>query len=76
MNVTLRPTAKIVLINGATARIWEGVSDRGVPVTAIIPRICPETLDPRELQIWDDELIGAEAPQSIVGQAIDIRLVI
>ncbi len=39
MRVSLESTTKIVTINGVEARIWEGITDSGIPVHAFISRI-------------------------------------
>lgn len=39
MKVTLESTTRIVEVNGITARVWEGQTESGIAVIAIIPRI-------------------------------------
>lgn len=39
MNMTIHSTTKIVSVNGVDCRIWEGTTERGVDVVALIPRV-------------------------------------
>jgi len=76
MKVMLHSTTKIVELNGARARVWEGETEHGVPVMALIPRIQPQTHDEGQLAVFASELEHATEPQTLGGKAIDIRLVI
>lgn len=39
MRVTLHSTTRIVEVNGVPGRVWEGTTDKGVTVYAVITRI-------------------------------------
>lgn len=39
MKITVESTEKIVELHGVSCRIWEGVSEKGVPLYAYIPRV-------------------------------------
>lgn len=39
MKITIEPTTKIVHLNGLPARIWEGVTEKGVPCYLFVTRI-------------------------------------
>lgn len=39
MKITLSPTAQIVSVNGAPHRVWEGHSEKGVPLQALIAQV-------------------------------------
>ena len=39
MKIMLESTTKLVIANGIECRVWEGESERGVKVAALIPRI-------------------------------------
>lgn len=39
MRITIESTSRLVEINGVPARVWEGTTDKGVPVIAFIPRV-------------------------------------
>jgi hypothetical protein len=36
MKLTLEPTSKMTKVNGVPVRIWEGVSESGIPCFALI----------------------------------------
>lgn len=47
----LRPTTKLIELNGVPARVWEGETAAGVPVHAFITRVAvKEGLDDSELR--------------------------
>lgn len=49
--MTLENTTQTVEINGVTARVWEGVTESGIPVQAIIVRIAaPASADLRQFE--------------------------
>lgn len=39
MKITLVPTSQIVDLNGAPHRVWEGQSDKGVPLQALVAQV-------------------------------------
>jgi hypothetical protein len=39
MKISIESTSKTVEINGVPARVWEGKSERGVPVICFVTRI-------------------------------------
>jgi hypothetical protein len=39
MKITLESTGQIVELNGIQARVWQGTTESGVPLTAFIPRV-------------------------------------
>jgi hypothetical protein len=39
MKMTIESTTRMVEVNGVPARVWEGKSERGVPVVCCITRI-------------------------------------
>jgi len=79
MKVTLESTTKIVELrsrNGAVlqARIWEGVTEKGVPVHAFITRVaCHKDLDNGELE---RDLREHKPPSDDIGRAYDLRFFI
>lgn len=36
MKLTLEPTSKMTAVNGTPVRVWEGVSESGIPCFALI----------------------------------------
>jgi len=81
MQVELTSTSKVVTfeIDGAAvpARIWEGRSERGLPVMAFITRITParphEQLTPGDLAELEHDL-AEQQPPSAVAAAIPMRM--
>ncbi len=60
MEITLRPTTKIVTVNGVEARIWEGWTSTGIRLDAYITRVRVSLLlDQAE---FEKELLSASAP--------------
>jgi hypothetical protein len=39
MKMTIESTTRVVKVNGLEARVWQGTSERGVPVVCCITRI-------------------------------------
>lgn len=39
MKITIESTEKVVTLNGIPARIWEGATEKGVPVVVFVTRI-------------------------------------
>jgi len=39
MKITMESTSQLTEINGVPARVWEGKTERGVPVTCFITRV-------------------------------------
>ena len=39
MDIKLKSTSKIVHIDGAPARVWEGETESGIPIHALVSRI-------------------------------------
>jgi hypothetical protein len=76
MKITIASTDKVVMVNGASARVWEGETESGTPVTCLIPLISPQTHDEDRLGEFDRELLHHDPPRSVTGQELDLRLVI
>jgi hypothetical protein len=39
MKITIESTSKVVNVNGVDCRVWEGQTERGIPIHCFIPRI-------------------------------------
>ncbi len=67
MKISLEATTKIVELNGVPARIWEGETERGVPVHAYITRLAVNAeAAPREIAVFERELESCRAPSAEV----------
>lgn len=42
MKIAIWNTSRIVTVNGVSARLWEGVTDKGVPVRCLITTIAAD----------------------------------
>jgi hypothetical protein len=74
MKVTLESTDQFVEVNGITARVWEGHTESGIPVTAIIPRIgCPKDADASQ---FERELKECATPTAALSGAFPLRLIL
>lgn len=75
MRITIESTTKLVEVNGVPARIWEGVTDSGVPVHCLITRVMVDRAD--DTGQFDAEL-GAEhrPPRNADIEAYPMRLLL
>lgn len=78
MKVTLEQTTKIVELRTATgvvpARIWEGVTDSGIPVHAFITRIAVHK--DQDQADFERELREQRAPTPLVDEVYPARMVL
>lgn len=56
MELKIKPTEIIEMIEGQECRRWEGVTDQGTPVRAWIKMVQPQTHDKRALEVFDADL--------------------
>lgn len=73
MQATLSSTEKIVHINGVPARVWEGVTERGIRMHAFITRVAVDKMS--DASEFERDLKEHAAPSAEV-QAIPLRFVI
>lgn len=82
MKITIESTTKIVTVSqrsssamesGIQCRVWEGVTERGVKVQCLIPRIA--ALKDQDLAQFEAELQEQSAPTSGV-QAFPLLMII
>ena len=73
MKAILESTSKMVTMNGVPCRIWEGVSDGGVPFLAFITRVAVK-LDADNSQ-FEKELKETKSP-SAEAQAYPLRMIL
>jgi len=73
MEIQLESTTKVVQINGVPARLWQGVTARGVKCHALIARIaCEEDSRAEEFEA-DLQEVAAPRPEL---EAIPLRLIL
>lgn len=63
MKITIESTAQIVTANGTEMRVWRGTTERGVRITALIPRIAVEA--GQDCSEFEKELQETAPPASI-----------
>jgi hypothetical protein len=78
MKITIESTARIVTVNqniaeGLPCRVWEGVTERGIKVQCLIPRIA--ALATQDLSQFVAELEEQSAPSADV-QAFPLRMIL
>jgi len=73
LTVTLKNTTQIVEVNGVKMRVWEGSTDSGIAVQALIPRIAALKTD--DLSQFDRELTECAVPSAAV-RAFPARLIL
>lgn len=73
MKITIESTTRIVNASGVDCRVWEGVTEHGIKVQALIPRVA--ALADQDLGQFEAELQEQRAPSAEV-QAFPLRLVL
>jgi len=73
MKVTLESTTRIVEIAGVPGRVWEGHTESGIPVIAVITRVAVHQSQHTE---FETELRECRAPSDAAVQAIPLRLIL
>lgn len=75
MQIQLQNTSAIAIVNGIEMRIWEGATESGIPVVALIPRIAvPEGLPAESYAQFDQELMAMQKPTVLSAPFMDSRL--
>jgi len=73
MKITIESTTKVVNLSGIDCRVWEGHTERGVPIHCFIPRIgVKDTGDCSQLEAELEEHI---AP-SVEVASIPLRMIL
>ncbi len=74
MKVPLESTSKIITLNSAPARLWEGTTESGVPVVAFISRIAVPSGQPQGE--FEKELQEHRPPRPELAGTFDARLIL
>ena len=68
MKITIESTPVIVDVDdGVVVRRWEGATEGGIPVIALVSRVSPQTHDPAALAQFAAELRDAPPPAEATG---------
>ena len=73
MKITIENTSKVISFNGIPARVWEGVTEKGVPVHCFITRVAVATN--QDCSEFDRDLTETRAPSPEV-EAYPARLLL
>jgi len=63
MRILLRQTSQITTLNGVPARIWEGTTERGVPIACFITRVAVQK--DADTEQFEAELREEEPPKPV-----------
>lgn len=75
MRITIESTSKVVEVNGVPARVWEGQSESGIPLTCMVTRIAVDRDE--DTSQFEAELAEQRPPRSAAGvDAWPMRLVL
>jgi hypothetical protein len=70
MKATMESTNKKVVLNGLEFRVWEGVTEKGIPFVALMNRL--ETVYPEMKAVFIKELtVAQKAPETNTAGALD-----
>lgn len=81
MRITIESTTKIVMLSDGSgeiqARVWEGVTESGIPVHCFITRLAPTIPrdDPRQAE-FQRQLQEQQAPSADVAHAYPARIIL
>ena len=73
MTMKISSTTKVVEASGIKCRVWEGVTERGIKVEVLIPRVA--ALADQDLSQFEAELLECKAP-SAEAQAFPLRMIL
>ena len=73
MKITIESTTKTVSASGVMCRVWEGETEKGIKIQALIPRIA--VLADQDLSQFEAELQEQRPPSAEV-QAFPERLIL
>jgi hypothetical protein len=73
MKMTIESTSRMVRVNGIECRVWEGVTERGASVQALIPRVAAHAH--QDLSEFEAELQEHKPPAAAV-QAFPANMVL
>lgn len=74
MKVTIEATDKFESVNGEQHRVWQGATDKGVPVLVYVRTLSPQTHDETMLADFDRELKALPPPRRTL-VSFDMRIV-
>jgi hypothetical protein len=77
MNIHIHSTDAIKNFNGVDCRVWEGVTEGGVEVYCLIPRIAiKDNESPENIAQFTEELKEVMAPSADASRCFSLRQII
>jgi hypothetical protein len=74
VKITIESTTRTVNCDGVDCRVWEGTTERGAKVVALIPRIA--ALDTGDLSNFEEDLTEMKPPSNLAMQVFPLRMVL
>lgn len=74
MKIIINSTTLVATLNGVPARIWEGVTESGIPVTCYVTRIAIDKDEPRHEEFSNE--LDEHAPPSPEIATYPLRLIL
>jgi len=71
--MTIESTTKIVALNGIDCRVWEGTTERGVPIHCFIPRVAVK--NGWDMTQFEQELQEQRAPSFDIA-SLPLRMIL
>jgi hypothetical protein len=70
MKATMESTTRMLIVNGMNFRVWEGVSEKGIPFVALVNRL--ESADPTvQTALITETMAKQKEPESTTQGALD-----
>lgn len=70
MKVSMESTSRTVIINGLNLRVWEGITDKGVPFVALVNRL--QSPDPaRQKDLVAEVMLKPKEPEASTLSALE-----
>jgi hypothetical protein len=74
VKLTIEHTDRIVDVNGVPARVWEGVSDTGIPCVVLVTRIAVAL--GHDQTAFEQDLQEQRPPSPVAERVFDLRSVL
>lgn len=74
MRMTIESTSRIVEASGVQCRVWEGETERGVKVIALIPRVAVK--NGQDCSQFEEELQETKPPSADAVQVWPLRMIL
>ena len=74
MKITIHSTSKVITLNGLPARIWEGMTDKGIKIHCYVAMVGIDK-DEDRVEEFKRDLLEQEAPSAAV-EVIPLRVIL